>query len=350
MKKYALMLLFLAITSCAAENKQETQEVAKAVKSIKLDNANSELKLTFPGKVIAGKEADITFKVSGKLNKLPVKEGQKINKGDIIAQLDQKDYKFAYQKQLATFNENKASYARAKELIKNKYISQADFDKKKKSFEVAQADLSIAKTNLDYTTLRAPFSGEVAKVYADNFQNIQVKENIAKLQNLNFLEVKISVPERVIINSKSPEGVKILARFDANSTNAYAAEITEISTQADASTQTYEATVRLPRPTDINVLPGMTAIIEAYSKKEATAPDSFSIPADSIFSDSSKNTYVWIINTNNRLEKRNVKVKSFEGNDVEVTKGLSSGDTLVTAGVNFLKEEQLVTVYDKKQK
>ncbi|PPR10109.1 MAG: Efflux pump periplasmic linker BepF [Proteobacteria bacterium] len=350
MKKYALMLLFLAITSCTAENKQETQEVAKAVKSIKLDNANSELKLTFPGKVIAGKEADITFKVSGKLNKLPVKEGQKINKGDIIAQLDQKDYKFAYQKQLATFNENKASYARAKELIKNKYISQADFDKKKKSFEVAQADLSIAKTNLDYTTLRAPFSGEVAKVYADNFQNIQVKENIAKLQNLNFLEVKISVPERVIINSKSPEGVKILARFDANSTNAYAAEITEISTQADASTQTYEATVRLPRPTDINVLPGMTAIIEAYSKKEATAPDSFSIPADSIFSDSSKNTYVWIINTNNRLEKRNVKVKSFEGNDVEVTKGLSSGDTLVTAGVNFLKEEQLVTVYDKKQK
>jgi RND family efflux transporter MFP subunit len=348
MKKYALMLLVLAVASCAAEEKQETQEVAKAVKSIKLGDANSELKLTFPGKVIAGKEADITFKVSGKLNKLPVKEGQKINKGDVIAQLDQKDYKFAYQKQLAAFNENKASYARAKELIKNKYISQADFDKKKKAFEVAQADLNIAKTNLDYTTLRAPFSGEVAKVYVDNYQNVQVKENIAKLQNLSFLEVKIFVPERIIINSKSPKGVKIFARFDANSTNAYAAEITEISTQADAATQTYEATVRLPRPTDINVLPGMTAIIEAYSQKEATASDAFSIPADSIFSDSAKNTFVWVINADNRLEKRAVKAKAFEGSDVEVLDGLSSGDIVVTAGVNFLREDQLVTAYAKK--
>ncbi|HAG52960.1 MAG TPA: hypothetical protein DCL21_04145 [Alphaproteobacteria bacterium] len=348
MKKYALMLLTLAIASCSSEEKEKPVEAAKAVKTIQLGAATNQSTLSFPGKVIAGEEADITFKVSGKLNRLSIKEGQKIKKGELIAQLDQKDFNFAYEKQLATFNENKSSFARAQELIKNKYISQADFDKKKKAFEVANADLNIAKTNLDYTTLRAPFSGEIAKTYVDNFQNIQVKENIVKLQNLDYLEVKIFVPERLVIQKNEVKSFDINVRFDANSKNKYKAEISEISTQADPATQTYEATVRLTRPSDMNVLPGMTAVVEVtatLSKNHKTS--SFYIPADSIFSDNAKNTYVWLINKDNRLEKRAVKATAFKENNVEIQDGLNSGDTVVTAGVNFLREDQLVTTYNK---
>lgn len=346
MKKYALMLLTLAVASCSADKQEEKAEVAKAVKSITLDKASNTMKFSFPGKVIAGKEADITFKVSGKLNKLPVKEGQKISQGQTIAELDQKDYKFAYEKQLASFNEKNAAFNRAKELIKNKYISQADFDNKKKAFEVAQADLNIAKTNLDYTTLKAPFSGEIAKVYVDNFQNVQVKENIAKLQNLENLEVKINIPERIAIQANTADKVEPSVRFDANATNSYPAEISELSTQADSATQTYEATVRLKRPADLNVLPGMTAVVEVtVTKKDKKVSSKFSIPADAIFSDSSKQSYVWVINKENRLVKTAITPESFEGSQVIVKSGLNHNDKVVTAGVSFLREDQLVRTY-----
>lgn len=347
MKKYALMLLTLAVASCAAEKEEQTAEIAKAVKSVKLGEGNNGSSLSFPGKVIAGKEADITFKVSGKLNKLPVKEGQKIKKGDIIAQLDQRDFNFAYAKELASYKENKASFQRASELIKNRYISQSDFDKKKKSYDVAKANLDIAKTNLDYTILKAPFDGEVAKVYADNFQNIQVKENIAKIQNLDFLEVKINVPERAAIQKKSVQTMDVTVTFDANRTSSYKADITEISTQADPVTQTYEATVRMPRPVDMNVLPGMTAVVKIDVTLKNQTISLFKIPADSIFTDTDKKTYVWKVNSETRLEKAAIETEAFEKNLVIIKKGLKSGDQVVTAGVNFLREGQLVKDYKK---
>jgi RND family efflux transporter MFP subunit len=350
MKKYALMLMALAVTSCAAEKVEEKKEQAKAVKSITLDKGNANSVLSFPGKVIAGKEADITFKVSGKLQNLPVKEGQAVAKGAVIAKLDQKDFKFAYNKQLASFKETQASFARAEELIKNKYISRSDYDKKKKAFDVAKADLDIAKTNLDYTTLTAPFAGEIAKVYVDNYQNVQVKEQIVKLQNLEFLEVKINVPERLAIKKTDVETLDIQVIIDADSTKSYPAEITEISTQADAATQTYEATVRLARPTDLNVLPGMTAVVKVTAILKGTskaATDTFKVPADALFTNEEKETFVWTINAEKRLEKKAIVTEEFEGDFVVVKSGLQSGDQIVIAGVNFLREGMLVKDYNK---
>lgn len=350
MKKYALMLMALAVASCSSDKVEDKKEESKAVKSITLDRGNDNTTLSFPGKVIAGKEAIITFKVSGKLQKLPAKEGMQMKKGDIIAQLDQKDFNFAYAKALASFKEKQASFARAEELIKNKYISQSDFDKKKEAFDVAQADLNIAKTNLDYTILRAPFAGEIAKVYVDNYQNVQVKEQIAALQNLDFLDIKINISERIAIQKTEVKKLIVKVIIDADKSKSYDAEITEIATKADPATQTYEATVRIPRPQDLNVLPGMTAVVKvtAIMKDQDVANSSmFKVPADAIFSDASKNTFVWKINAEKRLEKVQVQPVDFDSNFVMIDNGLESGDQIVIAGVNFLREGMLVTDYKK---
>lgn len=346
MRKYTLMLAALALVGCAAEEEKKVIEKPKAVKTITINNGTNVIKSTLPGKVIAGKEASITFKVAGKLEKLPVKEGSIIKKGAVIAQLDQKDYRFAYEKALASFNQNKAAYNRAIELIKNKYISQADFDRKTRSFEVAKADLNIASTNLEYTTLKAPFDGTIAKVYVDNYQNIQVKEQIVTLQNLDFLDVKVFVPENKIIQLNNIKTLDINVIFGLDPNKHYKAELSELANQADPLTQTYEATVRLPRPANLNVLPGMTATVKSAATPKNTTSTTITVPANALFADSSKNTFVWTINENSRLEKAQVTTSALTGNNVEIIKGLNSGDKVVTAGVNFLREKQLVKAYN----
>lgn len=347
MKQFSLLLAFFALASCSAEQTEQKVEKAKAVKTITIDDGSNAIRSSLPGKVIAGKEANITFKVSGKLENLPVKEGMQVKKGDVIAKLDQNDYRFAYEKTLATFNQNKSAYKRAVELIKNKYISQADFDRKTKAYEVAKADLNIARTNLEYTTLKAPFSGTIAKVYADNYQNIQVKEQIVTLQNLDFLDIKVFVPENKIIHLNNIKSLDIKVVFDANPAKSYKATLSELANKADPSTQTYEATVRLPRPANLNVLPGMTATVNTIATPKNAIEKTITIPANAIFADSSKNTFVWVINKDSRLVKVQVKTTELKGDNVEVTEGLNTNDNVIIAGVNFLRENQLVKIYNK---
>lgn len=347
MKKYSLALAALALVGCSANQEEKAAEVAKPVKLLEITDGTNIITSSLPGKVIAGEEAKITFKVSGKLERLPIREGMDIKKGNIIAQLEQKDYRFSYERQLATFNENKSAYARAQELIKNKYISRADFDKKKKSFEVAKADLSIAKNNLDYATLRAPFSGTIAKIYVDNFQNVQVKEAIATLQNLEFLDIKVYVPENKIIQKNNIDELKINVTFDADSSKSYNATLYELANQADPATQTYEATVRLPRPENLNILPGMTATVNSTAVPKIKGKKTITIPADATFADNNQNTFVWVANQENRLEKREISSSELKGDNIKVTNGLKTGEKVVIAGVNFLRENQLVTAYKK---
>lgn len=348
MKRSFILLSLLALISCSNEQEVVKKEVAKPVKMLTLGEQTSSSLEKFPGKVLAGKEADITFKVSGKLNNLPVKEGQRVKKGDIIAELDKKDYKYTYEKSLANFNEQESSFNRAKELIKNKYISQADFDKKKKAFEVAKADLNIARTNLEYTTLEAPFDGIISNIYVDNYQNVQVKEKIVTLQNLDFLEVKFFIPEKLAIAKVNPKNINISVRLDVNKDVTYPAKISEISTQADEKTQTYEVTVRFKRPEDVNVFPGMTATVEGSINLETkTSCNCYDIPSDALFTDSSQESFVWLINKENRIEKHKVKTRNLKGDKVTIENGLTPGAKIVSAGVNFLHEGQLVTEYNK---
>lgn len=350
MKKYLVMISLLALASCSGDKQQKKVEIAKPVKELTLTNNKKVLQNSFPGKIAAGQTAELSFKISGILDELPIIEGQIIEKDQVLAKLDQTDHKLAYERNLAAFNEAEASFKRAEELIKDKYISQADFDNKRKAYEVSLADLNIAKTNLDYTTLKAPFSGKIAKIFVDNHQNVQVKEDIAIVHNLEYLDVKIAVPERIFTYNVAAKKINLAVRLDAYPAITFPAFIRETATQADTQTQTYEVKVRFKHPENIRVYPGMTATVESSVDLDAIDPNQniFDIPADAIFADSEKNTFVWVINNENRLEKRQVIPMKFENNSVTIHSGLNMGETIVTTGVDFLREGQLVKPYAAK--
>ena len=208
--------ILLFITACDEQQKTQTKEPLRPVRTILASASNGIAGRDFPGIVIAENRADIAFRVSGKLKELLVKEGEKVVKGQVIARLDQTDFKIELKDKQATYDKSKANFTRSVTLLEPGHISQREFDEIKAAYSTADAHLRAAKQNLIYTELKAPFDGSITKSYVDNFEEVMARDKIVTLQDLKSMQVEIDIPESLMINvNRSGEQRKIHATFDA---------------------------------------------------------------------------------------------------------------------------------------
>ncbi|MFN3234355.1 MAG: efflux RND transporter periplasmic adaptor subunit [Gammaproteobacteria bacterium] len=340
-----ILIFTLCVSACKKEeDTMQKKESATIVKTMTLTQQSSQSQRQFPGVVEAGENVKMSFQVDGRIEKLPVDEGQKIKKGQLISQLQQGDYKDALKKATAQREYRESQLARATPLVKDGYIARADFDKIQSDYDVAVADENTAKRNLEYTTLYAPFNGIITKKYVKVHQYIRPKQEIAHLQDVSDVKVKVDVPENIILNvreGKHSSTPRVI--FPGSPNKSFDADFFEISTEADPDTQTYDVVFILPQPKDINVYPGMTAVVKVMLPDFKSENQSyFVIPSSAVFNDSNNETTVWVIDSNQRLKRTQVTVSRVTGDKIRVLSGLQSGQTIVTAGVHFLKEGQLV--------
>ena len=306
LKKLLLLLLLPLITLSACKKEAEVvEEVARPVKTLLLTSNNGQGEISYPGKVGAQDAVDLAFEVSGKLIEFPIRRGQKVDKGDLIARLDPRDFENNAASNKATYLQTKADLERYRNLYADNAISVQELQIKQRENEVALANFKIAKKALDDTQLRAPFKGSIAKQYVENFQNIQAKEAIASLQDVSELEIIIDVPENDI--GKSPrlrsimrisqtdlsgalnnEEITSTAVFKSLSDKTYSISLKEFETEADPVTQTFRFKFNLKAPEEINILPGMTATVKIEFKEKEGAHSAhsaeFVIPSNAVFS------------------------------------------------------------------
>lgn len=172
MKSFASWLFvgsfLLVITGCNQEFEETPAETSRPVPILQLSATGQEDSLRFPGRVRASTRAELAFKVSGQIINLPVKEGQKVEQGDLIAQLDDSNYKNLMQASLAKYNKAKSDYQRAKELMQlSQAVSKAEVEKQQATMQVAEAEYALTKQDFDDTKLVAPFVGVVTKRHVE---------------------------------------------------------------------------------------------------------------------------------------------------------------------------------------
>jgi RND family efflux transporter MFP subunit len=336
------------LTGCGQEEEKKP-EVIRPVKIFHITTAASGSMRSFPGKVDASEKADLSFRVPGKIIEFPIKEGDKLKKGELIAKLDPKDYQIALDGAKSQAEYAKVQLERYAKQLEEKFISQSKYDQKKTENDVAQSNLDTATKNLEYTQLQAPFDGEIAARYVENFQTVKEKEPIVRLHNRTNIDVTVQIPESVIIKAKGKTNNSMEAEFDSVPGKRYPAQIKEISSQPDPDTQTYKVTLTLPAPEKLNILPGMTATIYVhFNFAEGPNKTVFMVPTSAIFADEKGVSSVWIIDpTTQAVTKRNVKMGQLEGENTPITEGLATGDTIVSAGVKFLREGMKVRPLEK---
>ena len=119
----------VGFTSCDTAVDEKTADQIRPVKTIVVGGAGAGGERRFPGRIESAKRVELAFRVPGKLNELPVKEGDEVVVGAVIAKLDDADFKTAYNDRNAVFTRTSADYKRAQELVKDGFISRVDYDK-----------------------------------------------------------------------------------------------------------------------------------------------------------------------------------------------------------------------------
>ncbi|MCL6414333.1 efflux RND transporter periplasmic adaptor subunit [Aestuariirhabdus sp. Z084] len=340
----------LLLIGCGKEEQAAAPEVIRPVKTVVVTSPETANVRVFPGVIDAAQKVDSSFRISGKLQELLVREGDQIEKGQVIAKLDPTDYQITERDRQARYQEAKANFERAAQLLPQGHISKADYDRLDATYKSADAALAEARQDLAYTTLLAPFSGRVAQRLVENFQEIQAKQPIIELQDTSSLEVKVDIPEGDIKRLRADGATPTLeARFGPADDQIFPLEIKEYSTVADAKTQTFRVTLAMETPSNFTVLPGMTTSV-LMNMNIATGKGRFVIPVSAVRGDVSLQPEVWIVQGEEgdmSVTSRMIEVSTMSSIDIGVLKGLNEGDRIVTAGVAFLVEGQKVRLLEE---
>ncbi len=350
--KLILLIFLFGIVGCA-DDQPEQVEIIRPVRAIKVGDAEQLKGRDFPGRAKAVREVNLAFDVSGTLNRRPVKIGENIAKGQLIASLDSRDFRSNVAEARANVQNAYANFNRAKELIKKNFISKSEYDRLNAEARVTSAERDKAVKALADTELKAPFSGYISELYVENFQAVQAKQQVARLVDLSQIEMIIDIPESKI--SLVPYAENITVIFDAFPDHEISAAVKEIGTEASSTTRTYPVTLIMEQPKDIKILPGMAG--KARGRASDKAPNKMvqtkgiQVPVSAVYSPADNNkSYVWVINEATGLTHRQaVTLGKIISTGLVITDGLKTGDWVATAGVHFIREGMKVRIMQDKE-
>lgn len=334
-----------------------THEVPPPIRPLKtlvIESSFSSTSRKLPGKVKANREVDLAFQVAGPLIELPVKAGDEVAEGALLARIDPRDFQNTLTSAEAQFNEARMLWERMQKLYQEGNAGEVEFEENKRKFNVAKANVDQARKDLDDTFLRAKFGGVIANTFVKNFENVQAKQQILSLQDVANIDIEVNVPEQgVALRLKDINKPRLIATFEYLPDREFAVTLKEFSTEADPLTQTYAVTVSMPAPEDVSILPGMTATINVHWPQDTDTVDSgYAVPIDAVPIDELGKYYVWIVRQDQSdswaVHRVDVTVGEMMQNEILVTAGLKTGDRIATAGVSFLQEGQRVRLLGMK--
>ncbi len=347
-----LLIPFVAIsflvTGCGKKQEEKRPEVVRPVKLLTVKDVNEDLVQGFPGMVRAARRAVLSFKVSGRIVKLPVEEGQLVKRGDLIAQLDQRDFLNAVKAARARFKEAEQQFRRYKELYAKKQVSRADYDRYLAARDVAKAKLDEALNRLKDTTLRAPFDGYISKRYVELYYEVKANDPIVNLQDISKIEVLVDLPELTMAAVKEENLGEIVAEFDAIPGKRFPLTVKEYSTEADPATQTYQVVFVMDQPKGANILPGMTATVTASFREGAGKGPRIIVPSLAVLDAPTDKPYVWVYDpSSGTVHRRYVKIGALvDSGGILIREGLKPGEQIVIAGVTKLKDGMKVRPWE----
>lgn len=343
-------LLFIAslllLASCwRSESPQSFVRPVKIAEAISLDNYGKD----FVGVVSAEQYTNLAFQVGGLIKRMYVNEGSTVKKGQILAQLDTQDYIVQLEADKAQYQSAKSILERNERLLSRQAISTQDVEIARANFQKAKSAYEYSQNQLEYTNLRAPFSGSIETKFVEDFQKIAAGEKVVKLINPSVLDVSFTLPETNI--NITMVQAQYSVEFENLKGKSFSAKIKEV---VDASVGGMGIPVTLTitdpefNPAKQNIKAGFACKVKVLIENRPSLKGFIKVPVSAIFAENTLDStkYVWILDpSTNIVTKREVKTSGLMGNsDVIVSKGLVGGEKVVTAGVYQLVDNQKVTV------
>jgi RND family efflux transporter MFP subunit len=307
----------------------------------------------FAGEVRARVESRWSFRVGGKLTARPVEVGQQVKVGQLLAQLDPRDFRLAAEAaraQLTAASTQRdlaaADYQRFKALKEQNFISGAELERRETTLKAADAQLAQANAQassqgnqIGYTRLLADVAGVITAVDAEPGQVLAAGTPVLRLAHDGPRDVLFAVPEDKV-GAMRPGSRVTVRPWQASS--SLAGVVREVAASADPVTRTYAVKVALPASSTLTL--GSTVSVMPQALERSGVPV-IKLPTSALLQ-SGQSTVVWVLDAASMtVRQQPVQVLTADGNEVVVASGLQSGAQVVTAGVHVLSPGQKVLIY-----
>lgn len=348
MKKIYLFTISVMLLATSCGHKKEGD--VTLIRPVKTATASSQsvIRKDFSGIVEAVEYVKLAFRVSGQVINLPVVEGQRVKKGQLIAAIDPRDISLQYAADKAAYETAAAQVERNKRLLGRQAISVQEYEISVANYQKAKSAYELSSNNMRDTKLTAPFDGSIEKRLVENYQRVNSGEGIVQLVNTQKLRIKFTVPDDYLYLLRAKD-VTFKVVFDTYPDTVFNAKLEEYLDISTAGTG-IPVTITIEDPAFnrslYDVKPGFTCKIKLASDVAPFLEEKLvNIPLSAIFGESeNQKTYVWVVK-DNKVSKREVTVYSPTGEaNALISTDVQPGETIVIAGVHQLVDGQTVKV------
>ena len=348
MKKIYLFAISVMLLATSCGHKKEGD--VTLIRPVKTATASSQsvIRKDFSGIVEAVEYVKLAFRVSGQVINLPVVEGQRVKKGQLIAAIDPRDISLQYAADKAAYETAAAQVERNKRLLGRQAISVQEYEISVANYQKAKSAYELSSNNMRDTKLTAPFDGSIEKRLVENYQRVNSGEGIVQLVNTQKLRIKFTVPDDYLylLRAKDVTFKVVFDTYPGTTFNAKLEEYLDISTAGTGIPVTITIEDPAFNRSLYDVKPGFTCKIKLASDVAPFLEEKLvNIPLSAIFGESeNQKTYVWVVK-DNKVSKREVTVYSPTGEaNALISTGVQPGETIVIAGVHQLVDGQTVKV------
>ena len=318
----------------ASEIKQEKPPVN--VVTLLLTPTSISNRINLPGFIEPWTNLRLLAKSRGTVTEVFLKEGSMVKQGDIIAKIEDDDYRIARDRSNAAYTLAKAEYDRDKKLYTKGMIPIADLDAKKTGMETAKADLEDAQLQYSRCTITAPMAGVIRTLDAKVGLLLSVGDPIAEILKIDQLKAIIGIPESDVNAVRKLDKVELTIQALGN--EKITGHIYFLSPSPETIARIYNLEVKIDN-SDGRILPGMFVRADIVKR---TINDCVVVPFYSVIQ-RNKEQYVFI-EKEGVAEKRSVSLGVMEKWMVEITEGLQPGDRLIVEGQRDVENTQKVQV------
>jgi membrane fusion protein (multidrug efflux system) len=327
--------------SCSSETQSKDVEDKDSTAAIPVEMASAQrgsisAYYSTTATLEAEEEAMVVAKVRGVVQQLNVEEGDFVQKGDIMARMEDEQLEIEASRAKATMDRLYNDYQRNKELFDRKLISAEQYENSKFEYESQKAEYELANLKLEYTQIKAPISGVVSQRMIKVGNMVNTDQEAFKITDFDPLLAVLHVPEHEM--NKLRKGQTSVIQVDAIKGETFTGRVLRISPVVNPETGTFKVTIAIKDESG-QLKPGMFGRVRIVYD---TRDNALMIPKEAVMNEDGASS-VYVLN-DKLVFRRAIETGYVNGSNIEVLQGLQDGDSVVTIGQSSLQDSALVQI------
>jgi RND family efflux transporter MFP subunit len=342
---FSLLLTSALLAACAQSTETEVTR-ATSVRVAAATSGPAAPVIRTNGMLVNKDELKLSFKVGGVVSRISVQEGQRVKRGQRLAEIEQVEINAQVEQARQVADKAQRDVARAEKLYADHLISLNQLEDLRTQAAVSNAALQSAEFNWGYASIVAPQDGTILRRLIQERELVGAGTPVLILgaQDRGYV-VRVGLADREIVQVRIGDAAEV--ELDAHPGEKFPAQITEVASGADDRGGMFQVELRL-QPTKLRLASGLVAKVSIIPAS-ANAGERVYVPIASIVEGDGRRANVFVLDTVNGIQvakRRAVDVAFIDGVSVAIAKGVTVGEKIVTDGALYLQDGEHVLVRD----